>query len=301
MLQRDPIYFHRKPLIWIKDKYKAGINQKDAYIIASIPGIFVILGFIANITSLIQVNPQKLTILLIWLLFGYGLLNLIFITVIQRTGIRMKRDRRTFEIIHRDIAERLRDYFTEKRQIISSGKSIDEQMIVKHIERILNKVNDNYMKTVHRNKVSVSLKYLKKNKLFPIRIGNDAADRNPNPEHLKESYVYQILTRDGRKINYLYVKDINNPDKHECSALGEYKDELQTRAKTKYNTFIALPIRAGKMKTKSDFTTRADLGILGFDLKEKYGFGNFDEHEFHIMGCLVDLLSEPVQDLIAIK
>jgi hypothetical protein len=53
---------------------------------------------------------------------------------------------------------------------------------------------------------------------------------------------------------YLH-KNVNNPDKNECEVLGEPAEVRNV--KDTYQTFIALPIRAGKLCNISDeFVTR---------------------------------------------
>jgi hypothetical protein len=85
--------------------------------------------------------------------------------------------------------------------------------------------------------------------------------------------------------------------------LSVFKDEIKARAKGRYTSFIALPIRYGTCRiiSPSKFEPKPDLGLIGIDLMEPYGFGNLEENEIHILLCFADLISEPVNDLNELK
>ena len=103
----------------------------------------------------------------------------------------------------------------------------------------------------------------------------------------------------AKRCDIFYIKDIDDPDKYEIETLGKHMCDVKKRAQGKYSTFIALPIRTGRLKhVSAAFKASQDLGMLGFDLKKKYGFGNFEEHELEYIACFVDMMSEIVQDLI---
>ncbi|MFW6273133.1 MAG: hypothetical protein ACOC2U_05080, partial [bacterium] len=51
----------------------------------------------------------------------------------------------------------------------------------------------------------------------------------------------------------------------------------------------------------SRFTSQKELGLVGFDLMEEYGFGNLNDYQLDIMACLADSLAEPLLDLIEKK
>jgi hypothetical protein len=170
--------------------------------------------------------------------------------------------------------------------------------IKRRLEQILESFNNNYMKRMHRFKVSACIKYRNNKKLYPIRVGHDKAERNPQAEKVDQSFVYQSLNMPGKKKRYIYVKNVQNPDKYEQDAIEPNLVKVQDRAKGKYNSFIAIPIRAGKkVNVSEDFATTPDLGMIGFDLNEKFGFGNFEENELHYIACFADLISEIVQDI----
>lgn len=297
MKHHRKICFYNTPLIWLKDKVNVGLNQTNMVLIAAIPGLFGLFGFIANAYTIFQFKPENLTLALLWFLFVYGLLISLLIISHQRTTLRMKRDRKTFNIIHKKIVEKIREYLTNKRNGEMSLEKIED-----FIKEILNSFNDNYMRIVHRDSVSSSVKYLFDGQLHPIRVGDDWMNRDKEPEQSSKSPVYNSLSRTGVMRNYLYVKNIAKTDDYELQALGDEIDNLKARCKDKYTTFIALPIRASEMNIKnSKFTAQKELGILGFDLMEEYGFGNIDDYQLDILACLADSLAEPLIDLIEKK
>jgi hypothetical protein len=302
------ISFFKNPWIWLEDKYKTGLNRKATYIIASLPALLLLaIGFLSDLFNLsgknklsIGSNPEVFVLTIST--FVFALLCLIFVCVIQRMGVRLGTERQSASIIHKNVVEEIREYKAFKATKAKKKEQLKCGDIEKQIRNILISFNDNYMKQFHRRKVSAVIKYLKNEKLYPIRIGGDIVKRKTDPEDIDNSFVYKALNEPGKKLSYIYVKNLDNPDKYECAVLGRYKNEICGRAKGKYNTFVALPIRAGRLEgNSSEFTTRPDLGFLGFDLMEKYGFGNLYKYEIDFMACLVDLLSEPVQDLIMSK
>jgi len=84
------------------------------------------------------------------------------------------------------------------------------------------------------------------------------------------------------------------------SRLGNHTVNVQRRALGHYSTFIALPIQSGQCHdvSSSNMAAKNSLGMLGLDLKKKYGFGNFEKQEWEYLACFVDMISELVQDLI---
>ena len=217
----------------------------------------------------------------------------------QKVGVRLGRERTNYRILHKKVVEKIREYHALKKYYDRKNGKMDAEKIQQHIRDILTSFNDNYMKRLHGQEVSASIKYYKNEKLYPIRVGGDIARRSHQPEEVKKAYVYLALSEPGKKLTYIYVKDLGNLDKYESRVLGKYMADIQKRSQTYYNTFIALPIRGGKLQEVSgDFAILPDFGILGFDLKEKYGFGNFEPQELDFIACLADLLSEPLQDLI---
>lgn len=74
---------------------------------------------------------------------------------------------------------------------------------------------------------------------------------------------------------------------------------IQERAADHYKTFIAMPIRGGVDKRKQNrWSDRNAIGMIGFDLKRPFGFGDLPPHQLDYMACFVDMISEPVIDLI---
>lgn len=155
---------------------------------------------------------------------------------------------------------------------------------------------------MHRNVVSACVKYEMNDKLYPIRVGNDKENRNKEPETSEDNLIYRCLKSSGQNKKYLYIKNIEKLDKSETNLLKSGENPEQTigkfrdRAKNKYTAFIDLPIRAG-IATGSSFTIERDLGFIGFDLMEKYGFGNVEEPELHYLACFADIMSELILNL----
>lgn len=301
-----PISPFKHPVIWMRDKYETGLNAKGLYVIALLPLLPGLLGLIALCADLMTIfgidkatiASEKITTMLAVFLFVYGLLNLVFLYVITRASVRLGRERDNYRILHKKIIEEIRDYRTHKRREEGQKKRLSLDEIKRYISEILSKFNDNYMAKMHTAKVSAVIKCRHSNTLDPIRVGGDRAERNNEPELLEESFIYKALNETGKTMRYIYVKNLDNPDKYECEALGKHLSDVKKRSQNKYSTFIALPIRTGQEKhVSSGFTDRQDLGMLGFDLKRKYGFGNFEEHELEYIACFVDMMSELVQDL----
>ncbi len=302
-----PITPFSHPWIWIQDKYETGVNAKGLYVVALLPTIFMVVGFVANLWTIFRIPEQevaseKVLIILGSFLFVFGLINLVFLFLIGKAKVRLGRERDNYKILHKNIIEEIRDYRAHKRGKELQSESFSPDDIQRYIKEILSKFNDNYMKRMHTPEVSAVIKYRDSDNLVPIRVGGDRAERNNKPELLKESFVYQALNEPGKKMRYIYVKDLDKPDKYEYKALGQHLDDVQKRAKDKYSTFIALPIRTGQARHVSgNFTARQDLGMLGFDRSKKYGFGNFEAPELEYIACFVDMMSELVQDLIEAK
>jgi hypothetical protein len=298
----DPILFRKGTRkIWIKDKYKTALNQKQISYLFLMPNLFLLFGFIADFFSLIKIKHDTLTLLLLIFLFIYGIINLCLLFWFQRNRIRLERDRNTFRILHKNVVEQFREYLFKKTKCTKDKQPFTKIEIEKHIRGMLKGFYENFIKHYHGDNITVTLKYRKNDQLISLREGEYAPMRILAPEPLKVSYVYQSLSETGKKWSYIYVKNLDDPDKYETEILGQNLPDVKKRALDNYKTFIALPIRAGKLELDStEFITRPDLGIIGFDSLEEYKFGNFDPHELDIMACLADLLSELVQDLIMI-
>ncbi len=294
----------RTPKIWFLDKYNAGTDRLGLYLAAIVPSVIITIGLLANVTTLYHFNKSQTFILTLWLMFFYGLINIIMMWALQKNEVRLTRSRRTYNILNEKIITVIKDYRAQKKDLIKKGKQLDKDYIVSIIEKILTGVNDTYLKDVHRKNVAVTLKYLKDGKLIPIRVGGNSEERKSlMAESYDKAYVYNCINPIGKKLRFIYVKNLDNLDKYELSAIGIYKEEIKKRAGDYYKSFIALPLRGGriKMSGSNGMSSVPNLGILGFDLKEKYGFGNFPEHEYHYLTSFASLLSEPVQDLIEIK
>jgi len=291
--------FHH-PKLWFKDKYKTGLNRKDLLFVAILPPVLGGLAFIADLIAVFGIHEDftrdTIILTLIWFLFIFAALNMLFILLLQRNGMRLERERENYSTLHKNVIEEMREYCAKRRH---QTEKLDSKDIKNEITHMLEKFNDNYMKKIHSPDVSAIIKYKNDKLLYPIRVGFDKDTRCWDPEPVESSHVYKKLDEPGKKLRYIYVKDLNDPDKYEREVIGNSRKEIQNRAKGHYNTFIAMPIRAGKLANITDeFVTRPDLGMIGFDLKEKFGFGNFEDHEINFIACFADIMSEPLQDLI---
>ena len=313
-MEHNRITLWRHPCIWVLDKCATGVNAPKLYIVAFIPTIFMLIGFVANLWAIFQLEEQgvgseRAVIILGFFLFVFGIINLAFLHLITQAKVRLGREGENYRILHRDIIEKIRDYRSGKRLDRTESKTTQEEAasptareIKREIHTILELFLKSYLYRVHPWKSSAVIKYKdpKNDKLIPIRVGNDASNRNSEPEPLGESYIYQALTATGKKLQYIYVKNLDKPDNHECTTLGVHLEDVKKRAQGKYSTFIALPIRSGESQDVSGqaLTAHSSLGMLGIDLKREYGFGNFEEPEWEYLACFVDMMSELVQDLI---
>jgi hypothetical protein len=83
----------RHPIVWIKDKYRTGLNRKDLFIVGLIPALLGALVFIADSISVLGIKPsvpfENAFLTLIWMLFCLSVINLIFVGLLQRNGIRL--------------------------------------------------------------------------------------------------------------------------------------------------------------------------------------------------------------------
>jgi len=231
MEYHNKISFFKNPGVWIKNKYYTGLNQKEAYITAIIPGIIMIMGGIADTQTIFgydhNFNENITIVTLVWFLFIFGTLNLVFVLIIQRTGLRLGRERINYRTMHKCVVERMREYRAERRNKLSQGQIMPKEDIERNIRELLESFNDNYMKPFYRQEVSVTVKYLINKELYPIRVGGDIAKRSFASEKIDISHVYKALSESGRKLRYIYVKNLDKPDFLELEVLGKYKNEIQ--------------------------------------------------------------------------
>lgn len=293
----------KTPKIWFLDKYNAGTNRMGLYLVAIIPSVIIMIGLLADLNILYELSTSQIFMLTLWLMFFYGVLNVIMMWALQKNEVRLARSRRTYIILNEKIITVIKDYRAQKRDLAKRGKQLSEDFIVSIIEKILAGVNDTYLKDMHRKNVAVTLKYCKGGKLIPIRVGGNSEERKSiSAESDDKGYVFKCINHFGKSLRFIYVKNLDNLDKYELEAIGVYKKQIKERAGDYYKSFISLPLRGGRIKVSASngMTSVPNLGIVGFDLKEKYGFGNFSEHEYHYLASFASLLSEPVQDLIEI-
>lgn len=284
------------PVLWVKHNYLNGLEYGFLTFAAFGPAVIVIIGFIADLISISDVMKDNITILLASMLFVYGLINMVLIVGGNDLSRILKNEKSYYKVMHKNIVEYLRDYRVKR----DNSDNLDETYFIAALREILEAFNNNYMKKRYSLGVIGTIKYKKNNKLYPIRVGDNADYRASDPEGADESYVYKALNDFGSKLPYIYVKDINNPDECEAKAMGKLSEKIKGRAADNYKTFIAFPIRGGKIPFPkgAEMDARQDLGVLGFDLKKAYEFGNFEEKELDYIACLVDSLAEIILDLI---
>ncbi len=284
------IYFWQTPFAWLRDKYRVGSHNFTILIAAIVPSSFVIIGLAADMITLKrEVNVSN--ILLAGLII-YGIINLLIINLIQHANFRVKKERDTFRVIHKEIIERIRDY-----QAIKQKKELTSEDISQVVQQIIHNFNEQYMKKMYGDKVSITVKYKANNYLHAIRDGDDIGIRDEEPQVLNKAHVYSYLSKSGKKRQVIYVKNINNLDKKELKILGENEEDVRHRAGDKYRTFIALPIRTGS-ESAGKVSLKKDIGFICFDSKKPYDFGNIGDYQINIFACISDLLSEPLSDII---
>ncbi|PKP20476.1 MAG: hypothetical protein CVU05_09035 [Bacteroidetes bacterium HGW-Bacteroidetes-21] len=286
----------KKYKYWYSDKKRTGFISPGSYFWGFFPSIFIVISLIADLFSLFTIDKTTLSIILISFLFIYGLINLLLVLHLQRCGIRLKKTRSFFELIHKSVIVKFREYIT----LWDNNKDLSKAEKINSIKETLTQFNEKILVPLHGKKAVITLKYKEKDRLIPIRIGDAIENREKTPESISDSYVYNALTKNKSRMEYLYVKDVNILDNKELLSLGAESEHIKARASGKYSTFIAVPVRSGELKSLSsdEIQVRKDLGILGFDTKEKYSFGNLDQYELDMMYCLSDLLSIIVEDLI---
>jgi hypothetical protein len=290
------ISFFQTPIVWLKDKTKTGLNSPGIYIIGLLPSVFLIVGLIADLTALFRLDHTLLFVLILIFLFVYGLINLGLVFFLQRNNIRLHRTRNYFDLFHKCVILKFREYIIA----FDADQRMPKDRKIKYIKDILTQFNNSFMKDLHGKETVITLKYQSGNQLIPIRAGENLANRSETAEELKESYIYTALNKPRNRTDYIYVKNINKPDKLELQTIGQDLVDIQRRALPHYSTFIAVPIRSTDVQefTKGDFHLKKDLGMLGIDLNKKYGFGNLEKYELNIIYCLADLLSVIVEDII---
>lgn len=293
------ISFFRTPFIWIKDKANTGFNNPSMYFIGFMPSIFAIIGLIADYVTIGKIQASTINLMILWFFFIYGLINLYLILVLQRNNIRLERTRKYFKLLHVNVISNFRSYIDEWDK--NQGMTCERKN--EHLTGMLNIFNEKFIKDLHLASTVVTLKYLHDDKLYPVRVGDNVDNRNTTPENLNESYIYNALTKARKKLRYIYVKNIDNPDTLELQEIGPDLQNIQARATGKYKTFIAVPIRSEALKlvSTSDIEVKKELGLLGFDLQEKYGFGNLEQFELNLIYTVADLLSIIVGDIIKDK
>jgi hypothetical protein len=289
------ISFLHSPVVWVKVRYFNGLSKGELAFIVVFP-FFGVFGLIADFVTIGKITSDSISILLAYMLFGYGLINIIFVRELIKTSGRLQNERLFYKVLHKDVVEELREYRTYRKCV---NGVVSDVRIKEKIKHILTSFNNNYIKKKYSSKVVATIKYKLNDKLYPIRVGDDANSRDSNAEEECSSYVYQALNEIGRTLPYIYVKNLDKLDAYESGVMGRFTDKIKGRAGSNYKTFIALPIRGGKLPDMG-VDVRANLGVIGFDLNEKYGFGDFGEHELDYIACLADSLSELIEDLVAI-
>lgn len=304
----------KNPKIWIVDKYYSGIERFGSYLGAIVPSFIAVIGFLSSYKSLTaidkistpnQVLTSQVSLLRLSLvfLFVYGSINFVLIWALQKNELRIKRLKKNNQIFNENIVHVLQRYRVKKEKLLERKESLDSEYIETTIKEILKGVNNTYIKQIHRKDVSITLKYLANGVLHPIRIGIAHETRDQDPEEWEKAYVYKCLVEDGKKITFIYIKNIKNITACEMKYVGRYVNEIKSRAERyNYNSFIAIPLRGGKINLANGngykIEQYEDLGFIGLDLREKYGFGNFSYHEYFFLKNIADLLAEPIKDLI---
>jgi len=294
MNKRKHVSLLSSPKAWWIEKNKTGFSGIALYFVAVIPGIMAFIGLAADIRTIftIPVEQIKYYYACIMALFILGVVNVILVYNNNKHRMLLCSHEKNIHIIHKNIIEIFREYRTWSR---CGQSSID---IIDYLSKILNEFNTHYMTPNFGSNISASIKYLYKEKLYPIRICENPQSRKMDPEEVSKSFIYNSINEPGKKLSFIYVKDLSKPDDCECSVLGKCDNDIKARALSIYATFIALPIRGGSLRVNSSsFQIRADLGLIGFDMKEPNSFGNIYDHNIDVLGSFADMLSEPIEDL----
>lgn len=294
------IRFLKHPFFWFRYNYLNGAELGASVLLAFGPAILVVVGLLSDLISIGSVVRDNVSIALSIMLFVYGLVNMILVFASSSMAHTLKNEKGYYRVIHKNIVEFMRDYRAQRDCRKTANILVDETFFVDSMRSILDSFNNNYMRKRYRSSVVATIKYKMNDLLFPVRVGDDVDYRSGEPETTDRSYVYKALNDYGVKLPYLYVKNLDNPDEYEAKNMGKLSAEIKGRAGDNYKTFIALPIRGGKMPFPKgvDIFARQDLGVLGFDLKNAYEFGNFEENELDFIACLADSLGEIILDLI---
>jgi hypothetical protein len=298
------ISFIKHPFVWTRDKKDTVLNQKKVYSLAAIPSLLVAFGLIADIKGVMATEKNVLITLLIICLFIYGIINLYLITAAQRSIIRIDRQKSVALVMHRYVIHNIRDYLTYKNHKIDTKEPLTKEEIISYIRVLLESFYNQYLSINYREACTITLKFKQGDFVYSIVEGKRGINAEaPQEESIEESWVYRALRKDGKIRSYIYVKNLENLDNKEKKMLSIFKSEIRERAKGRYTTFIALPIRYGTCRIirPSKFEPKPDLGLIGIDLLEPYGFGNLEENEIHILLCFADLISELVNDIIELK
>lgn len=313
------ISFWNHPIISLKDIIKTGGAKPQLYILSLFPIVITLFSLFADFISVFGINVDNLklrninevTIILIILLFVYGIINILLATALQKTTIRLGREQEWHDFFHKQVIEPLRDYRAQKENDLIAGlHTINSNQIRYQIHTILDNLTRNIICRVHRKGMNACIKFVFKDKLCSIRAGDSEHFRNVEVEPKESSVIFDIFSQCGKNTRqYIYIKNLDKLEKDEEFFFGEkIKDRynvLKERAGDHYKTFVAMPIRGGADQRKSN--TNADdnkwairdlIGIIGFDSKESYAFGDLPEHELDFLACFADTMSELVYDLI---
>lgn len=294
------IKFIKHPLLWFRYNYLNGAELGISVLLAFGPTILVVVGLLSNMITIGTVVKDNVSIVLSFIIFFYGVVNMALVFAASSMSHTLKNEKGYYRVIHKNIIEFMRDYRAQRDYRKTGGLMLDKTFYLDSLKSILDSFNNNYMKKKYSSCVVGTIKYKVNESLFPIKVGDDVDYRSGEPETAEQSFVYKALNDFGVKLPYLYVKDVDNPDEYEAKAMGKLSVDIKARAGDNYKTFIALPIRGGKMPFPKgvDIFARQDLGVLGFDLKKSYEFGNFEEKELDFIACLADSLGEIILDLI---
>jgi hypothetical protein len=102
------------------------------------------------------------------ILFIYSLINIYLTLTVQKTSIRLERERDSHNILHKKVIEALRDYQAEK----TKNNDIPVKRIEEFIQSLLSEFNDGYLCNIFRSKVTATIKYFYRDQLHSLRAGD---------------------------------------------------------------------------------------------------------------------------------
>ncbi len=258
------------------------LRKKIFYLEWAGTSILALLGFYADANSVFGGINAKSDWLSAGGLIVFGSLNILLIQGFTVYRIRYRRAQRAYESIHL-VAEEIRNLRGDSRLSRETCLRAIHKVCFRHIDAI--------MTDFVGFKTCITLKYVKSGLLVALRSENQAG-RYSTPENAADNLIFSNFTLHDGKYKVMHVTDIENQpcmEKH----FGVAFDSVLTRAKTKYRSFLALPIRKSNY-TQGELSMRQTIGILGIDSSRPCAFEDLEPGDYQALYSVVDILAEAV-------